>query len=240
MISFIIIVILVLTVLNNNFLFVLLFTPLLRVYYNKKNKSITTYKEGTENSDNFNVSHSMGFQYYISGFISYVLYRNSIIPSHHFRNFVLKKCCSLKLGDNAVIYHNVSFRDPHKIKIGKGSVIGDNTILDGRNGIHIGDNVNLSTYVSIWSEQHDHSDPYFRCSTKKKKEIVIDNRVWIGPNSIILPNVHIGEAAVIAGGAVVTKDVEPYSIMGGIPAKKIGTRNRNLCYNLDGLYRPFL
>jgi len=229
----------ILVLFNNNFLFVSIFTPFLRTYFNRKRKIQLYYHDNNSINDQKN-NFKIKFQYYISGFFSYVIYRNSVVPSHHFRNFVLRKCCYLNLESNAVVYYNVSIRDPHKITIGKGSVIGDNAILDGRNGILIGDNVNLSTNVSIWSEQHDHSDSMFRCSTKKKRTIIIGNRVWIGPNTIILPNVHIGEGAVIAGGAVVTKDVDPYTIVGGIPAKKIGSRNSKLLYNLDGLYRPFM
>ena len=63
-------------------------------------------------------------------------------------------------------------------------------------------------------------------------ETMIEDYVWICSRSILLPGVHIGEGAVIASGAVVTKDVEPYTVVGGIPAKKIGERkNRELNYS---------
>ena len=68
----------------------------------------------------------------------------------------------------------------------------------------------------------------------------IGNRAWIGPNTVILHSVHIGEGAVVAAGAVVTKDVEAFSIVAGIPAKKIGERNKNLKYKMDGSYLSFL
>lgn len=68
---------------------------------------------------------------------------------------------------------------------------------------------------------------------------VYDDRAWIGPNTIILHSVHIGEGAVVAAGAVVTKDVEPYTIVAGIPAKKVGDRNRDLKYEFNGKYSPF-
>ncbi|MFK1641101.1 DapH/DapD/GlmU-related protein [Bacteroides fragilis] len=74
----------------------------------------------------------------------------------------------------------------------------------------------------------------------KKKPVVIEDRVWIGPNAIILHSVTIGEGAVVAAGAVVTKDVPPFSIVGGIPAKVIGSRNSNLKYEFDGQYLPFI
>ena len=65
---------------------------------------------------------------------------------------------------------------------------------------------------------------------------MIGDRVWIAYRAVILPGVTIGEGAVIAAGAVVTRDVGPFSIMAGVPAKKIGERNRNLDYQLD--FRP--
>ena len=65
-------------------------------------------------------------------------------------------------------------------------------------------------------------------------QTTIDDYAWICSRSIILPGIHIGEGAVVASGAVVTKDVEPYSVVGGIPAKKIGKRNPNLNYSAYG------
>ena len=58
-----------------------------------------------------------------------------------------------------------------------------------------------------------------------KGEIIIEDNVWISSNCVILPNCKIGEGSIVAAGAVVTKDIEPYSIVGGIPAKKIGNRD---------------
>ena len=176
----------------------------------------------------------------VNSFPSYYLYRVSLTPSHHIRNFVYRHICSLHLGEKSVIYYGTEIRRPSNIKIGKGCVIGDNSILDGRNGIEIGDNVVFASNVRIWTEQHDHRDPWFRCETQEHKPVIIDNRAWIGSHTVILHSVHIGEGAVVAAGAVVTHDVPPYTIVGGIPAKKIGERERNLRYVMDGSHRHFL
>ena len=173
-------------------------------------------------------------------FVEYYLYRLSNTVSHHFRNFVYKRICYMKLAENVVIYHGAEIRAPYKIRIGKGSIIGDNSILDGRNGISIGDNVVFASNVKIWTEQHDHRDPWFRCGTQEHKPVIIDDRAWIGSHTIILHSVHIGEGAVVAAGAVVTKDVEPYTIVAGIPAKKVGNRNTDLRYVMDGTHRHFI
>ena len=178
---------------------------------------------------------------YVTGFIRYYDYRVGKIPSHHIRNFIYRYVYLMDIEPTVTIYYGAQIRKPFKIKIGSGSTIGDNAILDGRNGIEIGNNVNLSSNVSIWTEQHDHRDPWFRCETQKKEKVVIGDRAWIGPNTIILHDVKIGEGAVVAAGAVVTKDVGDYQIVGGIPAKRIGERNHNLLYDNDkGIYNPFL
>ena len=70
--------------------------------------------------------------------------------------------------------------------------------------------------------------------------MVLLNRVWIGPNVTILHSVTIGEGAVIAAGAVVTKDIPPFTICGGIPAKVLAQRSIDLRYTLGGTYLHFL
>jgi acetyltransferase-like isoleucine patch superfamily enzyme len=66
--------------------------------------------------------------------------------------------------------------------------------------------------------------------------VEIGDYVWIGVNATIMPGIHIGTGAVVAAGAVVTKDVDPYTVVGGVPAKVIGTRSQSLNYTLT--YRP--
>ena len=99
--------------------------------------------------------------------------------------------------------------------------------------------MNFSSNVHIWTEQHDHRDPWFRCTGGSDFKVVIDDRAWIGPNVTILHSVHIGEGAVVGAGAVVTKDIPPYAIAAGIPAKIIGTRNKDLKYEFNGVAAPF-
>lgn len=217
--------------------FLFIFSPLVLIYYKYKlkilNSKIISCSTPRDSSPQY-------LKLLLTGFTRLYLYNIANLPCHYFRNFFYKKICKLNMTKNVVIYSGAEIRDPHKIYIGKGSIIGNNAILDGRNFIYIGENVNFSSNVSIWTEQHDHRDPYFRCETQNKKPVTIGNRVWIGPNSIILHSVSIGEGAVIAAGAVVTKDVEPYTIVGGIPARKIGERNKNLQYEMDGSHLPFL
>lgn len=164
----------------------------------------------------------------LSGFVRLLVYKTSFIPSHRIRNFIYRRILEIQMGKNVTIYYGTEFRAPWKISIGQGSIIGDQCILDGRNGIEIGRNVNFSTGVWIWTMQHDYDAADFRLSDKGC--VRIGDRAWLGPRCVILPGVTIGAGAVIAAGAVVTKDVSPYTLVGGVPAKPLGTRNDQLNY----------
>lgn len=176
---------------------------------------------------------------YIQGYLRYMDFQVGLIPSWHIRRFIYRHFFGANIARGVVIYYGAEIRHHRRLMIGKGSNIGDRAILDARCGIEIGENVNFSTGVSIWTEQHDYNDPYFRCMPGKHGPVKIGNRVWIGPGAIILHSVTIGEGAVVAAGAVVTKDVPSYTLVGGVPAKRIGERNRDLRYELDDYYVPF-
>lgn len=174
------------------------------------------------------------------GYIRYMSFQVGLIPSHHIRKLIYKYVFMVNMADKVVVYWDCEIRGHGKLTIGHGSIIGDHTILDARGGgIDIGKNVNISNNVSLWTEQHDYNDPYFRSMPGRRGPIVIGDRVWIGPNVTILHSVTIGEGAVIAAGAVVTKDVAPYTLVGGIPAKVIGDRNKDLRYEFQGTHLHF-
>ena len=177
---------------------------------------------------------------YILGYIRYTIFEVGRIPSHRIRNFLYRYIYLVDMQYGCVIHHGAEIREPSKLKMCKGTTIGDYAVLDARKGIVIGKNVNISSNVQLWTEQHDYNDPYFRCTPSKSGPINIKDYVWIGPHSIILHNITIGEGAVIAAGSVVTKDVEPYTLVGGIPAKKIGERSKNILYELSGKDVHFL
>lgn len=108
-------------------------------------------------------------------------------------------------------------KDGNKVSIGKFC------------SIALGVLVILSEHNTNWCSTYPFNDMMYEYSyleghPKSKGDVIIGNDVWIGMNSIILSGVHIGNGAVIGAGAVVTKDVEPYSIVGGNPAKIIKRR----------------
>ena len=111
---------------------------------------------------------------------------------------------------------------PKQITFGRNVFINHSFTAMSIGGIEIGDNVQIGPHVTVVTDNHDLKNRY----VLKCRKVVIGNNVWIGAGVSIMPGVHIGENAVIAGGAVVTKDVPPDSIVGGNPAKvirKLGT-----------------
>lgn len=176
----------------------------------------------------------------LRGYHRWMMIETGRIPSHHIRKFIYRRLYLVDLSSNTAIYYGAEIRAGINLHIAEGSIIGDNVILDARNGISIGRNVNFSSDVHIWTEQHDHSDPEFRCLSDSSYQVKICDRAWIGPSVTILHSVTIGEGAVVAAGSVVTKDVAPFSIVAGIPAKKIGERNSDLRYSLSGDHLSFL
>jgi|GEM_PF-253680 len=153
--------------------------------------------------------------------------------SYRLRHWYLKKFLRYKIGEDSSIHMNCFFTGDN-IEIGRNTVINRRSYFDGRVGIKIGDFVNVSPEVYMLTLQHEPNDMFFTC---KGGNIVIDDYVWIGVRAIILPGVHIGEGAVIAAGAVVTRDVAPYTIVAGIPAKEVKKRMKDLFYTPK--YFPF-
>lgn len=122
------------------------------------------------------------------------------------------------------------FYNPSRIRIGRDTIIGEKVVLDGRERITIGDHVDFATEVMVYNSQHDTESDDFHATSEP---VTIEDYVFVGPRAIILPGVTIGKGAVVAAGAVVTKDVAPFEIVGGVPAKVIGERkNKELHYRL--------
>jgi acetyltransferase-like isoleucine patch superfamily enzyme len=141
------------------------------------------------------------------------------------------RAMGMRLADRVLIYRGLEFRKARRIEIGEGTVVGFDCILDGRGGLSLGRNVNLSSEVAIWTMQHDHRDPDF---AGVQAPVNVGDRAWLSFRCTILPGVTVGEGAVIAAGAVVVKDVPPYAIMAGVPATQVSERPRNLRYEFPG------
>lgn len=90
----------------------------------------------------------------------------------------------------------------------------------------------------IYTEQHDINDPFFE-SNDSGGNVNVGDRVWLSSRTTVLPKVQIGEGAVLASGALACKNLDAYGVYGGVPAKKIGERSRDLRYEFDGSYLSF-
>jgi maltose O-acetyltransferase len=124
----------------------------------------------------------------------------------------------------------IRFYDPRNISVGNDTIIGEGTVLDGREKLMVGNHVDIASEVMIYNSKHDIENEYF---LPVSSPVTIEDYVFIGPRSIILPGVKIGKGAIVAAAAVVTKDVPPYAIVAGVPAKIIGERKlKDLHYKL--------
>jgi acetyltransferase-like isoleucine patch superfamily enzyme len=152
------------------------------------------------------------------------------LPSYTARHLFYRKVMGIRIGRSSSISMDcflTGFATGWSIRLGDNSVVNRRCYLDGRRGIEIGNNVNVSPEVYIVTFTHDPQSPTFAC---KGGPVVIDDHAWIGARAILMPGVHVGEGAVVGAGAVVTHDVAPYSIVGGVPAQRIGDRTRDLDY----------
>ena len=124
-------------------------------------------------------------------------------------------------GIYGTFYPSVRVWAPWNLKVGGCVAIDDEVNLYSVDKITIGSKVAISREVFICTASHDITKPNRPLITAP---ITICDGVWIGARAIILPGVTIGEGAVVAAGAVVTKDVEPFTVVGGNPAKFIKKR----------------
>ncbi len=132
------------------------------------------------------------------------------------------------VGDNSFVMHGAvlhtyNFRNlPHAfIRIGRNSLIGEYNVLRGQGGITIGDRVYTAPMVQLLAVNHlfdDTSRPMVEQGITAQG-IVIEDDVWIGAGAVVTDGVRIGKGAVVAAGAVVTGDVSPQMVVGGVPAK---------------------
>lgn len=118
-----------------------------------------------------------------------------------------------------------------KVSIGRSTVINQGCYLYTTGGIAIGENVSISSGVWLVTGTHDMNDPNF---VDLYKPITIGNYAWIGIRATILGGVTIGEGAVVMAGAVVTHNVDPYMVVGGVPARVLAQRKlQDPLYSLD-------
>lgn len=156
------------------------------------------------------------------------------LPRFPLFNFA-KKCFLIflhaKIGKRVVFYPGVWISSPSKnLRIDDDVDLALDVIITASGGVTIGKRTLIGYRTQILSSNHiipNNRDMIFH-SGHSKKEVIIEKDVWIGANCIILPGVVIGEGAVIAAGSIVTKNVDPYTLVGGVPAKLIRNRDKEV------------
>lgn len=155
------------------------------------------------------------------------------LPGHWLRNAAYRRA-GLRVPASSAIHHGAVVMVARNIRVGEFTTIGDTAFLDGREGIEIGNCVNLGSHVTIYTLQHDPDDPDFGAVGGP---VVVEDYAWIASHALVLPSVRIGYGAVVAAGAVVTRDVAPFAVVGGVPARFIRERSHDLRYRLGKRYR---
>lgn len=145
------------------------------------------------------------------------------------RTAILENRKLIQIKKRAEIQEYVIIRTfQNKVQIGEYTQLNPFTVIYGGSGVIIGNNVMIAPHCMIASGNHDFKQtdkPMRHVEGISKGLIIIEDGVWIGANSTITDGVRIGHDAVIAAGSVVTKDVKPWEIVGGVPAKFISYRN---------------
>lgn len=152
--------------------------------------------------------------------------RNSIIFSLNIldgsrRRALFLKSSLMKCGWGTTIDKYVNIRGKRNLSIGEYCVINSFVHIWAGNasGVFIGDRVLIASHAAITSLSHDYSTSNLRFESPISKKVIINDDVWIGAHSVILPGVTIGKGAVIGAGAVVINDVPDYAIVVGVPAR---------------------
>ena len=168
---------------------------------------------------NVSMHHIRGLVYYICNKVKFKALKFPVIK--YKSSYILNKHV-IEFGKNVTIAHNC-FISPISLKVGNNCWLGVNNFICGR--VLIGNDVHLSPNVCIPGASHNiDSDQPLSKSGSTIKGTIIEDYVWVGSNVTILDGVRIGEGAVISANSLVNKDVESYTIVGGVPAKYLKDR----------------
>ncbi|MDD5729657.1 MAG: acyltransferase [Candidatus Omnitrophica bacterium] len=131
-----------------------------------------------------------------------------------------------KTGKKIYIFPPFRCSGPEGITLGNEVVIAENCVLGGQGGLTIGNFVMIGNNSTIITANHGFSLPDIPMLRQPlaAAPVTINDDVWLGANVVVLPGVTIGQGAIVGAGAIVTKDIEPYSIVAGNPAKLLRKR----------------
>lgn len=159
--------------------------------------------------------------------ISWLLF---LLPRYRLLNALksnyLKFFFGARIGRRVVYYPGVWIFTGRNLSLGDDVDLAKGVLVTSGGGVSIGDRVLVGYGTSIISSNHRIPPMHGRIfeSGHVRDAVTIQRDVWIGANCTILPGVTIGEGAVVAAGSVVTRDVPPFSVVGGVPARVIKVR----------------
>jgi acetyltransferase-like isoleucine patch superfamily enzyme len=150
------------------------------------------------------------------------------VPSRSLRRWWLARL-GASIARDAVVYRGTTVLGAGRLVIGRRSQVGWRCVLDARGGLTLGDDVMVASDSRLISADHDVRSPDFAV---RYGSVRLEQRAWLGTGAMVLQGVTIGRGAVVAAGAVATRDVEPLTIVGGIPARPFATRPDGLTYEI--------
>lgn len=159
----------------------------------------------------------------------------SHVPIYAFRRFCYERA-GMEIGKDSRLLMGIYIQEPSKIHIGDHCCINEFCMLDGRGGLYIKDNVSVSMYTKILTGTHDSNSDDF---SYKSEPVVLEDNVWTGMGSIILPGTVLPKGSILAAGSVAIKNKKylPKCVYSGIPAEKIGERQSECNYELN--WKPY-
>lgn len=149
-----------------------------------------------------------------------VFFRFTPRPCFQIRSWILR-CFGARIGSNVHIYPSARIYFPWMLEVGDFSAIGENALIYCLGPVVIGERSTISHQAHLCAGTHNHSDPSLPLL---RSPISIGSQVWVCADAFIGPNVIVGDGAVVGARSAVFKDVLPWTIVGGNPAKKIGNR----------------
>jgi acetyltransferase-like isoleucine patch superfamily enzyme len=152
------------------------------------------------------------------------------LPSRRLRMLFYRRVMGFEIGQKTTVFLNCRFDCAKKLTIGASTVVNRGCRLDNRGGLTIGINVSISEEVCILTADHD---PRLASFAGRTRPIVIEDFVFIGTRAMILPGVTLKRGSVVGAGAIVTRDVQPFAIVAGSPARAIAKRNPELRYQVE-------
>lgn len=159
----------------------------------------------------------------------------SVLPSYTLRRLWFTKMLGNRCNSAVALHRGVKLFSTGGIDIAEDTTINRDVTLDGRGQLHIGRHVSISEGVKILTAGHDIDSSDFAL---RLAPVRISDWVWIGANALIMPGVTIGEGAVVGAGSVVTRDVQPYTVVAGSPARFV--RSRHVQPKYSPLWKPRL